>query len=175
MSADLRRYWCSWKQLIIILPSCVAPCYRQIFRPLVDPSLAESTQTSVEHYTGSFLLRTHISIETFKTLSCSVWDEVIQFWPYRPSLMTERKFNCLSISPTLPLPSLSVSFCRCRFSSFSSTSLLCACEPQKNHPSIKPLCCVCTLCWHIIRHRYLLHTASTNSLTAWYVKNRPKY
>ncbi len=55
-----------------------------------------STSTAVEHWTGCFLHHTDI-----RTLSCSILYEVIQFRLYRPSLVRERKLNCLSISPTL--------------------------------------------------------------------------
>lgn len=96
----------------------------------------------VQHYTECFLLHADI-----QTLFCSIWDELIQFGPYRPSLMTERKLNCLSISPSLPSfpPSLSVSLCRFCFSSLSrwATENLLSIKPSVS--CLHSLLCVCRL------------------------------
>lgn len=102
--------------------------------------------------TGCFLHHTDI-----QTLSSSIWGEVIQFWLYRPSLMTEGKLNCLSISPALPLPlCFSIGF----VSYLSSTS------QSETHPSVWSLCYFSSW-FSLFVYYYLLLSPVYSENTVW--------
>lgn len=144
----------------------------------VCPRLQTDHQTSCRFWFGrkasrlrrGILLDASCIMQDIQTLSCSIWDEVIQFWPYRSSLMTEGKLNCLSISPAPPLPLrlfVSLLFLLFLLHIFPFAPL----SHRKPSFSKTPvLCLLSVLSVYVSLPAVISCTQRAHSLTVWYVK-----